>query len=449
MPAGRLSLLLEMRALYRTVYRWFTHNRLGPGDARASAEALVLRGFGVAYLVAFLIDTFTSRPHPGLHGRGAVILAATLLFVAAAVFTQPQRRRVSPRQRIAAVAVLTAAAAVLAVVQPHGIWTAAPIFVAIVAAMWLERLTGVLTLACSLAVIVVVSALDGRGGEPLSLLVAAIIVYLVLRMMRQLREQGDVLAESRAAEARAAVAAERGRLAREMHDVLAHSLSALALQLESTRLLARDRGVDDDLARALDQAHHLAAGGLQEARRAIAAARGEELPGPDRIGLLADAFQEQSGLPVAVEVRGEPRELAPDARLALYRTAQEALTNVRRHAAAQRIEIELTYLSERTVLIVEDHARPGTPPPAALSVTGNGYGLTGMRERAELLGGELLAEPTRDGFRVELRLPTSAGAGSGVPMSSGAEWRLPMSAGAESGLPTSAGAGSCVEAEDS
>jgi signal transduction histidine kinase len=155
--------------------------------------------------------------------------------------------------------------------------------------------------------------------------------------------------------------------------------------------------------RALDQAHQLAATGLQEARRAIATARGDELPGPDRIGVLADEFAEQSGLPVALAVRGEPRRLAPDARLALYRTAQEALTNVRRHAAAERVTIELSYLTGSTVLVVEDSASPGTPPPPPL--TGSGYGLTGMRERAELLGGELLAEPTDTGFRVELRLP--------------------------------------------
>ena len=190
-----------------------------------------------------------------------------------------------------------------------------------------------------------------------------------------------------------------------MHDVLAHSLSALALQLESTRLLARERGADEDVVRAIDQAHGLAASGLQDARRAIAAARGDELPGPERIGVLADAFGEQSGLPVAVEVEGEPRELAPDARLAVYRTAQEALTNVRRHAAAERVEVKLAYLPESTVLVVEDHAGAGTPPPVALGLAGSGYGLTGMRERAELLGGELLAEPTGDGFRVELRLP--------------------------------------------
>jgi signal transduction histidine kinase len=226
-----------------------------------------------------------------------------------------------------------------------------------------------------------------------------------MRLMRSLRERHEELLASRAAEARAAVSAERGRIAREMHDVLAHSLSALALQLESTRLLARDRDVDPEVSRAIDQAHSLAAGGLDDARRAIAAARGDELPGPERLEALAGAFGDQSGLPVAVEVHGQPRELAPDARLAVYRTAQEALTNVRRHAAAERVQVSLDYLPDRTVLVVEDHAAAGTPPPVAPEVTGSGYGLTGMRERAKLLGGELLASPTGTGFRVELRLP--------------------------------------------
>jgi signal transduction histidine kinase len=383
------------------IYRWFTGSRFGPGETRASAEAIVLRCFGTAYLVVFLVETFTSRPYPGLHGRGAVILAATIAFVAAAVSSQPQRADLPARRRVAALLAMTAAAAVLAVVQPHGIWTVGPFFVAIVAALRLERLSGILTLACSLAVLVTTSLIVGRGGSS-SLAIGAVVLFLVLRLMRQLREQGDVLAESRAAEARTA---ERGRLAREMHDVLAHSLSALALQLESTRLLARDRGVDDDVTRALDQAHHLAASGLQDARRAIATARGDELPGPELIGVLADAFREQSGLLVAVEVQGEPRELAPDARLAVYRTAQEALTNVRRHSTAERVEVKLAYLPQSTLLVVEDHASVGAPVPVGLGLAGDGYGLTGMRERAELLGGELLAEATDNGFRVELRLP--------------------------------------------
>jgi signal transduction histidine kinase len=104
-------------------------------------------------------------------------------------------------------------------------------------------------------------------------------------------------------------------------------------------------------------------------------------------------------------VTGEPRELSSEARLALYRTAQEALTNVRRHSAAQRVEIALRYADDATTLVVQDFG-PGAPVAVASgSANGGGYGLTGMRERAELLGGRLCAEPTADGFRVELWLP--------------------------------------------
>src|SRR5262249_41400137 len=116
-------------------------------------------------------------------------------------------------------------------------------------------------------------------------------------------------------------------------------------------------------------------------------------------------FAQQSGLPVDVAVQGEPRALAPDARLAVFRTVQEALTNIRRHATPEHVAIELSYLPNDTVLVVEDRAPAGTPPPAPGALAGAGYGLTGMRERAELLGGELTAAPTGSGFRVELRIP--------------------------------------------
>ncbi|HTU77881.1 MAG TPA: histidine kinase [Solirubrobacteraceae bacterium] len=392
------------------LWKWFTQSRsrgagLGFNDGHAPVELIVLRCFGLVWLGVVVLGTAATKPHPALHGRGLAILAATIALVAAALSTWPPNARVSARGRVAALVCVTLAAAVLVTLQPHGLWQAGPVFVGIIAAMRLPRLTGVLTLAFSLAVLMSLATIEGHAGEALSVLFTAVPWFLVMRLMREIADQHEALNASRAAEARNAVAAERGRLAREMHDVLAHSLSALALQLESTRLLARDRGVGRELTRALDQAHHIAASGLQDARRAIATARGEELPGPDRIGLLADAFEEQSGLPVAVEVEGQPRELPPDARLAVYRTAQEALTNVRRHAAAERIEVKLAYLPQSTVLVVEDHASAGTPPPAALGLTGDGYGLTGMRERAKLLGGELHAEPTDDGFRVELRLP--------------------------------------------
>ncbi len=406
-----------MLALYRWLTRgissedparapWMHAGATGSEAPRAPIEAIVIRCFGLAWLVLSIAGTFSTRPHPGLHGRGLAILVALIALVASAVLTQPLRFTGLPVwRRAAALAGLTAAAAVLAALQPDGTWQSGPVFVAIVAAIRMDRLSGALTLAFSLLVVIAVSAATGHGGNAISVVFTAVPWFLVMRLIRAIAEQRNALSESRVAEAKAAAAAERGRLAREMHDVLAHSLSALALQLESTRLLAADRGAGQELTRAIDQAHQLAANGLQEARRAIATARGEELPGPDRIGVLADAFGEQSGLPVDVQVHGEPRELAPDARLAVYRTAQEALTNVSRHAAAERVEIELSYLPESTVLIVADHAPEGTPAPAPLSLAGASYGLTGMRERAELLGGELVAEPTDDGFRVELQLP--------------------------------------------
>ena len=175
--------------------------------------------------------------------------------------------------------------------------------------------------------------------------------------------------------------------------MLAHSLSALALQLEGTRLLARDRGADPEVIEGLERAHHLAVSGLTEARQAISALRGDDLPALED---LAGTFPGAT-----FTVTGTPREPSSEARLALYRTAQEALTNVRRHSASERVDLRLDYEEDGTTLTVQDHG------DAAPVNGGRGYGLTGMRERAELLGGRLNAGPTDDGFRVELWLPAS------------------------------------------
>jgi signal transduction histidine kinase len=375
------------------------------GDGTAPLEAVAWRVFGFAVLAVCIAVTFTTHPYPRPHGRDAVVLASFLGLVAAAVAAHPGRTNVPKRQMVLALIGVIVAAGVLGSAQPHGIWIVGPYYVAIVAALKLDRRTGWLLLAGTLLPFVAGYLVKGQAGGALGFVFGIVPWFLAMRLLHYVSDQRDALQASRVAEARAAAAAERGRLSREMHDVLAHSLSALALQLETTRLLARSRGVDEDVALALDRAHHLAAGGLDEARRAIAAERGEGLPGPERIGALADAFAEQSGLPVAVEIHGEPHGLSPEARLALYRTAQEALTNVRRHAVAERVEVTLDYRPENTVLVVEDHAVNGAPQPVAVGVESGGYGLTGMRERAELLGGALRATPTPSGFRVELRLP--------------------------------------------
>ncbi|MEV4500192.1 ATP-binding protein, partial [Micromonospora arborensis] len=117
---------------------------------------------------------------------------------------------------------------------------------------------------------------------------------------------------------------------------------------------------------------------------------------------LAEQFSQDQSVPCDFAVSGEPRSLRPEARLALYRVAQEALTNVRRHASPTRVSLRLAYESTGTRLTVEDFADRGLVLPAE---TG-GYGLTGMRERAELLGGTLSAGTTDHGFRVDLVVPT-------------------------------------------
>jgi signal transduction histidine kinase len=153
---------------------------------------------------------------------------------------------------------------------------------------------------------------------------------------------------------------------------------------------------------------------LEEARRAIGALRDEELPGAERLEQLAADFTRDSGLRTTFEVVGAPRRLDSEASLTLFRAAQEALTNVSKHAQPNRVELLLAYEPDGTRLVVEDHrdpqARPATVPASPEQrVSGDerhGYGLTGMRERAELLRGELAALPTDDGFRVELWIPT-------------------------------------------
>ena len=243
-------------------------------------------------------------------------------------------------------------------------------------------------------------SVEEPGGVIIGTLFSVIPWFLVMRLVSQLHDEREELRASRAAHAESAALAERGRVARDMHDVLAHSLSALALQLEGARLLARERGADAEVIAAIERGHHLAGEGLAEARDAIAALRGEALPGPERLQHLASAFAGDA----RVTVVGEPRELSSETRLAVYRTAQEALTNVLRHSAAERVELHLDYLADGTRLVVQDHG-PGAPVTVGPGSPGGGYGLTGMRERAELLGGTLSAEPTADGFRVELWLP--------------------------------------------
>ncbi|MEV7782631.1 histidine kinase [Kitasatospora sp. NPDC088351] len=204
---------------------------------------------------------------------------------------------------------------------------------------------------------------------------------------------------ARAAEAESAALAERARIAREIHDVLAHSLSAQLVHLEAARLML-DAGTDrEQIRERVVAARRMAQDGLAETRQALSALRGEFTP-------VGEFLVELTGRErAALTVTGTPRPLAAEAGLAVRRTAQEALTNVRKHAPGARCTVELRYLPGAVELEVRNVRAPRGESPGELAASGSGYGLLGMRERAELLGGTLLAGPEEGGWRVLLRLP--------------------------------------------
>jgi signal transduction histidine kinase len=375
-----------------------------PGVVRA------IRVFGFVVLTAVVASIVVTDPRPGLHGDGRWV-ALGLVVMLAGIAVALAWREVPLGRRIAGLVALGSASCLLTALQPDSAAIGGVYVTVIIAALRLPRtpalILGLTVIAAETAILGATA--DQPEGAEFAFLTSAVPWFLVMRLLRDIRarqqraeELVEELRASRAAHAESAALAERGRLARDMHDVLAHSLSALALQLEATRLLARDRGADQDVVDAVERAHHHAAAGLEEARGAIAALRGDELPGPERLQDLTEAFTAASQASCRLVVSGEPYPLDADARLALYRTAQEALTNVRRHSAADRVELRLAYEPKVVELTVQDHG-PGAP--VAVGADGTGYGLTGMRERAELLGGRLRAEPTGDGFRVELWLP--------------------------------------------
>ncbi len=200
---------------------------------------------------------------------------------------------------------------------------------------------------------------------------------------------------ARAAEAESAALAERARIAREIHDVLAHSLSAQLVHLEAARLLIERDATKQQILDRVVAARSMAREGLAETRQALSALRGEMTPVEDFLRELVTTDH------ASVTVTGEQRPLPAEASQAVRRVAQEALTNVRKHAPGAKVQVCLEYGEAEVRLVVRDSGGPA----GELAASGAGYGLLGMRERAELLGGSLQAGPGEEGFVVTLRVP--------------------------------------------
>lgn len=201
------------------------------------------------------------------------------------------------------------------------------------------------------------------------------------------------------AEAREQALAERARISRDIHDVLAHSLTGVSMQLELSEMLLESGEVNQARA-SISKAHSMVREGMAEARRSVTALRSETLP-------LRQTLEAQFAGAGQVRVEGTPVELPTESAQTIVRTAQEALTNARRHAPGAPIEVTLHYAPAEVQLQVDNGPAAG----AGSAPVGSGMGLIGMRERAALLGGSAQAGPLDDtalagGWRVLLRLPT-------------------------------------------
>jgi signal transduction histidine kinase len=213
-----------------------------------------------------------------------------------------------------------------------------------------------------------------------------------------------MLARERDEKARTAAAEERARIARELHDVVAHSVSTMVLQAGGARQVLRSH--TDEADEALRSVERTGRQALRELRRMLGILRTDEGPRLDPQPGVADIepLVEQmrdAGLPVELELSGTPLDVAPGFDLTAYRIVQEALTNVMKHAGRVETTVRLEYATDALELVICN----GGPIPV-LNGDGQGHGLVGMRERVALYGGSLLAAPNEaGGFTVHARLP--------------------------------------------
>ena len=221
------------------------------------------------------------------------------------------------------------------------------------------------------------------------------VLHRQQRLVLALRAAQEALAESAAAE-------ERARIAREVHDVIAHSLTVTMLHVASARLAVQDR--PGDAIEALAEAERLGRRSLADVRRAVGAV-GDAPPLPSTAELPALVGEyEAAGVDVALAVSGPNDRLSAATSMALYRIAEESLANAVRHAPGAHVDIQLRIDDRHATLnVVNALGRTAT-------AKGGGLGLSGMRQRAELIGARLTAGPQGADWRVSVDVPLEDGA---------------------------------------
>ena len=275
-------------------------------------------------------------------------------------------------------------------------------------------------------------------GVP-AVLVAGLVIGRNRGAYRIQAEQSALLLAQReqleAEQRRADLLDERARIAREIHDVLAHSLGALGIQIQAARAVLTDHHDIGKASEMLAAAQKMAGEGLVETRRAVHALRADTLPLAEELARVSDTYAERYHVPASFQTDGIPGPLPPEATVALLRVAQESLVNAAKHAAGQRVAVRLDYGDADVRLTVRNDLAPGgggsgpggagdggglagagdgragpagagdTASAAGVSTVNGGYGLTGMRERLRLLNGTLEAGRRDDQWVVTAELP--------------------------------------------
>ena len=376
----------QWRAGSRSIVRTaVSESELGSGpdservaEARARAQERLhrqrrsLRPLGWAVILVVVLGSANSHPVPGLHGKGLAVTLALCVFAAALLIAI---RDGFPDRSLELQAAVTGVA-----------------------------LAGAVTVALAVVTALAGSSSSAVAAEVLVTVLLGVVAEFLKRSRESQAQTELLLAEledARDEQARAAAIAERGRIAGELHDVLAHCLSGAAIQLQGARKLADREHATPRLSEAINRASELVKAGLANARQAVGTLRGDPLPTLAQLSSLIDSYKADMNLDITLRIEGSARTLPADQSLALYRDAQEALTNVARYAPSACTTITLHYEPESTKLSV-DNGASATPPRQGM---GGGRGLQGLGERIERAGGTISAGPTAEGWRVEIEVP--------------------------------------------
>nr|WP_256727077.1 histidine kinase [Streptomyces acidiscabies] len=364
-----------------------------------------------ALTVAVVVGgALTIRPM-GVSGQGLLVAALFVLNSAALLARGLPQDKVPPRAAVVWLSLGVLAAAALIGASRSGTGYLFAFFLSGHIGYRLPaRQAAVLALACGLLCGGVLYFEIGPGHHLLPWAVglttgAPVLIGMLNRVQHRAVAAALSAAESaeRAAraEARTAVLTERGRIARDVHDVLAHTLAGINMQLELADALL-DTGDLEKVRAANDKAHSLVKESLKQAQWTVHALREDALPLVETL----TAMIESSGHRDALTVHGAPVEVPARVTQNLLRIAQESLTNAARHAPGGAVRVELAFAASATALTVRNRPATRTVAPGA----GSGMGLIGMRERVALLGGTLTAGPVtegpeRGGWQVKAEIP--------------------------------------------